>query len=511
MLAARLAGLAAALLVLAAAPPAWARAPAEGPRRPRIGGPPGAEAATPITGEITRDRSELGEDTPRALRLARIDLVGREQVSKRQIDGILRREGLVAGAEILWPSDVRVSRARARLRATGYFKSVTIRVEPAGVGDDIALVIDLQERSSVAVQDLWLGSSRMTPFHGGLSVVERNLLGRAVHLGGQLVWGTLPRIEKSRRQQAYNIFVEAPRLGNAPLGMRGNAYVISAAEPYRVAGATDDPDPALFRSAFVGRIGGSVGLTFPVLPTLTMGVDYRFERVDAGLPSQPSGPQAAPGAGALDLHRGAHRLTSAHFGLLWDGRDEVFLAGKGGRIALDLQLSSAAIGSNYEYMKLVVAGAYSFRLPWRHWLTPSISGGQIAGVAPVFEKFYSGDLSAWTPGRELGLRYSTRNPIDVFGTGIGGRTYGVLFGRVDLEYVIPLFRRTRNRGVYGGDLFLSSGVFTLVGDRAERAAHREAGEHVVPIGFNANLGIRLDTALGTFNVSIGNLLRRVPL
>ncbi len=485
-------------------------APSDAPRR-RLGGPPGLEPATPISAEVQPRRGEGEEDAPRALRLARVDLVGREQVAKRPIDAILRREGLVVGAEILWPADPRVSRARARLRATGYFKSVTIRLEPTGVGDDIALVIDLQERSSVAVQDLWLGSSRMTPFHGGLSVVERNLLGRSVHLGGQLVWGTLPRIEKSRRQQAYSLFVEAPRLGNAPLGMRANAYVISAAEPYRVAGDDDDPDPALFRSAFVGRIGGSVGLTFPVLPTLTMGVDYRFERVDAGLPPQPTDPAAGPDARVLDLRRGAHRLTSAHFGLLWDGRDEVILAGKGGRVALDLQLSSAAIGSNYEYMKLVVAGAYSFRLPWRHWLTPSLAGGQIAGVAPVFEKFYSGDLSAWTPGRELGLRYSTRNPIDVLGTGIGGRTFGVLFGRVDLEYGVPLFRRTRNRGVYGADLFLSTGVFTLAGDKGERAAHRDAGRRVAPIGFNANFGVRIDTALGTFNVSIGNLLRRVPL
>jgi hypothetical protein len=150
-------------------------------------------------------------------------------------------------------------------------------------------------------------------------------------------------------------------------------------------------------------------------------------------------------------------------------------------------------------------------LPWRHWFTPSVTGGQIAGRAPVFERFYAGDLSAWTPGRELGVRYSTRNPIDVFGTGIDTRTFGVLFGRFDLDYTIPLFRRARTRGVYGGDLFFGAGLFTLVGDADERRARKLDGQRPAPLGFNANFGVRLDTAAGTFNVSIGNVLRRTPL
>ncbi len=453
-------------------------------------------------------------DDARALTIRTVRVVGREQVAERQISRILEREGLVAGAEVLWPADPRIERARDRLRATGYFKSVTLRVETLEASTtEVELVVDLQERSSAALQALYLGSSRMTPFHGGLSVVERNFLGRGVHIGGALVWGTLPNIAKSRRQQAYTLFAEAPRLGNAPLGLRGTAYVVSAAEPYRVAGDEDDPDPQNFRGVDVGRIGGSLGLTFPVLPSLTLGVDYRFERVDAVVPEmltwvQNDGSQAPV---SVDLKNGAHRLTSAHFGLWWDGREEVFLAGKGGRVALDLQLSSPAIGSNYEYIKLVVGGAYSFRLPWRHWLTPSVTGGQIAGRAPIFEQFYSGDLSAWTPGRELGIRYSTRNPIDVFGTGVSTRTFGVLFGRFDLEYAIPLFRRTRTRVVYGGDLVISTGIFTIVGDKAERERRRANDERVAPIGFNADIGLRLDTAAGTFRVTIGNLLRRTPL
>lgn len=454
------------------------------------------------------------EDQARALRIERVVIVGREQVSERQIVGILEREGLVEGTELLWPDDPRVDRVRDRLRATGYFKRVTLRVEPLPSDEErVELFIDVAERSTVSISDVYLGSSRLTPFRGGIALAERNFLGRGVLLGGALIWGTQPNIARSRRQQAYRVFAEAPRLLSAPLGLLASGWFISASEPYRVEGAEDDPDPAGFRSFEYDRVGGQVGLSFPITTRLELAADYTFERVSAFMPTAPMRVDESGGLVELDLHMrdGANRHTAVDFGLTYDGRRELFLAGKGGRFALDIQASSPATGSQYEYIKLVAAGAYSLRLPWRHWLTPSASGGQISGRAPLFERFFAGDLSAWTPGREQGLRYSTRNPVDVFGTGISKREYGDLFGRFDVEYAWPLFRRTRTRGVYGGDLYLSLGVFTIVGDASERARRRAAGERVAPVGATGDLGLRLDTALGTFSLSVGNVLRRTPL
>lgn len=472
--------------------------------------PAGAARAAPAPA----GGSARAEDSSRVLRIERVVIVGREQVSERQILGLLEREGLVAGAELLWPDDARIERIRDRLRATGYFKRVTLRVEPLPSAEErVELYVDLVERSTVSIADVYLGSSRLTPFRGGIALAERNFLGRGVLLGGALIWGTQPVIDRARRQQAYRVFAEAPRLLSAPLGLLAGGWFVSASEPYRVAGAEDDPDPSLFRTFEYDRIGGQVGVSFPVTARLELAADYTFERVAAFMPTAAKRVDESGALVDLDLHLrdGAHRHTSVDFGLTYDARDELFLVGKGGRFALDVQASSAATGSQYEYVKIVAAGAYSFRLPWRHWLTPSASGGQISGRAPVFERFYSGDLSSWTPGREQGLRYSTRNPIDVFGTGIDTREYGDLFGRFDLEYAWPLFRRTRTRGVYGGDLYLSLGVFTLMGDAAERARRRAAGERLAPVGAAADLGLRLDTALGTFSLSVGNVLRRTPL
>ncbi len=464
---------------------------------------PDPDAPAPVD---PADRGEL-------VLVERVEIQGREQVSETQVMRILDSEGVRSGTKVLLPRDRRIERVKDQLRATGYFRLVNLRVRAGEKPDSVVLVVELEERSSVSVTNLYAGSSVMTPFHGGLRVVERNFLGQAIHLGGGFVWGTLPHVSKADRQQAYRVFAEAPRVGAAPLGVLGSLYVVSASEPYRVAGAENDPDPALFRAVDYNRVGGVLGLTFPVLPQLDLGVDYGFERVSALAPEDPTWihPDGSSIPVELDLRDGTHRHTVAHFALSYDGRDETRTVGKGGRIALDLQLSSPALGSNYEYIKLVAGGAYTFRLPWRHWVTPIVSGGQIAGTAPRFEQFYSGDLSEWTPGREMGLRYSTRNPFDVLGLGVDHRAFGAIFGRIDLEYVWPLFRRTRTRVFQGGDLFLSAGLFTLVGDREDRARRRDDGEPRVPLGLNANVGLRLETPIGTLDLSVGNLLRRLPL
>jgi outer membrane protein assembly factor BamA len=213
----------------------------------------------------------------------------------------------------------------------------------------------------------------------------------------------------------------------------------------------------------------------------------------------------------LELRQGWHRLASMDASLRWDGRSTLRRAGQGGRVALDLSLSSPAIGSQYEYAKVIVGGAYTFRLPWGHWITPSATGGQVVGRAPRFERFYAGDLSAWTPGRELGLIYSTRTPIDVFGTGVDAQPFASIVGRLDLEYSIPLFRTTRLRFVDAGHFFFAIGTYGLAGKPAERRQRRADGLPSAGVGINADLGLRIDTRIGPIVISVGNVLRRTPL
>lgn len=497
--------------------------------------PTESAVAREVEGPVAEDGDLVEAPIQRAVEIVALQIRGRVQVTARQVTEALEAEGLVEGQQVFWPEDPRIDRAVQRLAATGYFDQVAIRLVPIGgqrtqpargeasphadgrsSEDNRAwLIVDVHERGSLAIRRVDAASSLLTPFAGGFDLAERNLAGSRVHLGAAFVVGTPARgVPNDRRQQAYEIYTELPVFAGSPLGMAASAYAILANEPYRIAGEFHDPSPANFDTVPYSRFGGEVGVTIPFRADLRLGIDFRLEAIDARLPSMGATQILPDGEWReldLNLQAGLHYLSSVEFSFAWDERSHAAILGKGGHIRLDVQLSSPAIGSSYEYLRVLIGGGYSFRLPWGHWLSPSLWGGQIAGDAPRFELILPGDLSDWTPGRTNGLQYSTRWPVDTFKTGVNAFALAHIGGRVDLEYGIPLFRRPRTSFVYGGYLFFSAGIFTLTGTRAERTERRELGEMVAPIGLNADFGLKLDTSIGTFDFSVGNVLRRLPL
>jgi outer membrane protein insertion porin family len=509
-----LAALVLAPRVSSAGPPEQAE-PAEQPEPPRNPAPDSA-VAREVEGPVAEDADLVEAPTQRAVEIVALQIRGRTQVTARQVTEALEAEGLVEGQQVFWPEDPRIDRAIQRLAATGYFDQVAIRLVPIAAQANRAwLIVDIHERGSLVIRQLDAASSLLTPFAGGFDLAERNLAGSRVHLGAAFVVGTPARaVPNDRRQQAYRIYTELPVIAGTPLGVAASAYAILANEPYRITGQYYDPNPANFDTLPYSRFGGELGVTIPFRADLRLGIDFRFEAIDATLPS--ANPiQLLPDNELreldLNLKPGLHYLSSAEFSFAWDERSRAAILGKGGHIRLDVELSSPAIGSSYEYLRVLIGGGYSFRLPWGHWLSPSLWGGQIAGDAPRFELILPGDLSDWTPGRTNGLQYSTRWPVDTFKTGVNAFALAHIGGRVDLEYGIPLFRRPRTSFVYGGYLFFSAGIFTLTGTRAERTRRRELDEMVAPIGLNADFGLKLDTSIGTFDFSVGNVLRRLPL
>ena len=76
-----------------------------------------------------------------------------------------------------------------------------------------------------------------------------------------------------------------------------------------------------------------------------------------------------------------------------------------------------------------------------------------------------------------------------------------------VEYAIPIWRR---RGfVYGGDAFVAAGLFGH-GQRRRRPSRRARSRwHSLPIDLTGDLGLRLDTYVGIFTISIANALSRI--
>ena len=69
-----------------------------------------------------------------------------------------------------------------------------------------------------------------------------------------------------------------------------------------------------------------------------------------------------------------------------------------------------------------------------------------------------------------------------------------------VEYAVPIWR---HRGfVYGGDAFVAVGVFGMASEDDSRSTLAAA------IDLTGDLGLRLDTYVGVFTISIANVLSR---
>jgi hypothetical protein len=70
-----------------------------------------------------------------------------------------------------------------------------------------------------------------------------------------------------------------------------------------------------------------------------------------------------------------------------------------------------------------------------------------------------------------------------------------------------LFRNRRL--VYGGDLFVGAGLWALANADDLRVRDRDA-LRALPIDLLLDIGLRLDTEVGIFELSLANGLGRVP-
>ena len=89
--------------------------------------------------------------------------------------------------------------------------------------------------------------------------------------------------------------------------------------------------------------------------------------------------------------------------------------------------------------------------------------GGIFGNAPLFERFYVGDLTDLLPDRVLDLNFDRRPAPNYLNTDIVEIRYGNYAAKLDAEYRVPIYRGTRS--IYGVDLFGSFGVFGLANDQ----------------------------------------------
>jgi outer membrane protein insertion porin family len=424
---------------------------------------------------------------------------GNHKTEKSIITAEVAALGLVQGASVD-ASDPRVEALRYRLLALGYFLDVRLSVTRGATRGGVILVVEVEERGTIVINELFPSTSAATAFWGGADVSETNFLGRGINLGGGFVASTTPVVSGAHNGLGLRLRAAVPPIGG-PYGLSLSATGLfnDGSEFFRVAGADTDPNPADFVASRVKRAGGVLGVSKDFRSRLHAGLDFREEALTAELPS----PAAAPGVDFM-IKPGASRLGTITASVDLDTRSDPILPRSGMRVALSVEGASGVLGSSYEYVKTVADAAFYWPMPRGHALGLHVFGGAIVGDPPYFDRFFVGDLNLLLPRRALGINFSTLSR-DLLDTSIAHHRYDQYAGRVLIEYAVPVWR---HKGfIYGGDAFVAAGLFGMASEGDFRPPGT-SGFHSLPIDLTGDIGIRLDTYVGIFTISIANAISR---
>ena len=406
---------------------------------------------------------------------------------------------------------------RYRLLGTGFFRRASLSLRRGTKRGAVVLIVDVEERNTVVVNDLWLGLSataddqgRTRPLsaYGGADVAETNLLGRGVTLGGAFV---VAEGQLGLRMR----YLDPAFLGSSWM-TQGTLLYSVAREFYGIRDVRyDDPFGGAervedFAVARYRRFGGSLGAGRDLSVSSQLWLDYRLERISTRLPlaaSDARGSEREPLT--FDLNPGVSLLSSARATYIFDTRDAPALPTRGWVLTMAADVSLAPFGSNYPFEKLQIRASRWWPLRWRHVLRLELFAGAIGGAAPIYEKFYVADFSDLLPDRVLDLNVDRRLAPNFFRTSIGELRTGEYAGRLLGEYRIPLYRS--GRAIYGADLFVSAGLYAIASRRDLIDPVRGySGLARVPFDLTFNLGLRVDTKAGGFVLAFANALGFIP-
>ena len=485
--------------------------------------PPPVTLGTPLPGSTSGPSSPpITEPTPPTARAP--DAIGpKYTLEGLEVRGntatlarvVLRYVPFHAG-DVLDVDDPELELTRFRLLGTGFFRDVQLSLRRGTRRGLVILVVDVVERNTIVVDDVWLGlasdvdpsgNARPLSAYGGARVTETNLAGTGIALGGAFAVADQQLALRLRLADPQflrtNWIAETELLYSAARDFFGNSDVL-VFDPTQ-------PSQQDFAVAQYKRFGGRVGAGHDLGVSSQIFFDYRLEKIDASLPlaaSDHRGDDVEP----IDfmLISGPSILSTLGATFVNDTRDEPFLPTRGHRLVASLEGGLTPLGSDYPYTKLTLHGSQWFPLPWGHVLQLEGFVGAIFGNAPLFERFYVGDLSDLLPDRALDLAFDRRPAPNFLSTDIVEIRYGNYAAKLDAEYRVPIYRGRRS--IYGVDFFGSFGVYGLANEQSfTDYPLGYTGLATWPIDLTFNLGLRMDTQVGGFVLGISNLVGLIPV
>lgn len=433
-----------------------------------------------------------------------IRVVGNRTTAERII---LRAVPLRQG-EQLRAADPRLTKARFKVLALGYFRDVTVALEKGSARGRVIVVVTVVERGTVVLNRLWYGTSQLAPYWLGLDLTERNFFGTGLLVGGGLVFADHGNVDGARDQWGGELRLGASGIGGTRWGAHGAFQVQRGSEVYRATGGPGSGDNDDLAAFPYHRMSVRGGPSFDLTPTLSFEAGARVELIDADVPA---GDRVLDDGRTIPLELrlvdGKSRVVSLAFGVDRDTRTDPVLPHDGTRVQAQVEVGSELMGGDYDFAVALARLEHWWPVRPRHALGLRIAGGAVLGDAARFDRIHVGDVNRLLTPRVMGMTVAAAPPPDFLGTDNGDALYGELGGNLIGEWSYRWFRRPKS--IYGGDLFVAAGVWGLASEDAVTAVGA-SGWDALPVDLVLDAGLRIDTELGIFEFTIANALGRVP-
>jgi hypothetical protein len=448
-------------------------------------------------------------------RLESIRIVGLTVTSEH----VVRRYVAVQQGEALNVDDERLEQTRYELLGTGFFSEVRLSLERGSARGLVVLQIEVRERGTFQFDTVHLGLSeglvgtdgtQVDPYVG-LSVSDANLLGTGDAFAGTLLL--------SAPQQGIRLRLEDPAAFGSSLAISGMAFFNHGREyfgdddvlvtPLVCPGMPVGPCEAT-RSALVNyyRGGGSLGTAVALSSEVRLAASYQLEMVH--VVSRPDAASELRGVDVvpIDFHvqDGTSAVSMLELNLVFDERDAPALTRSGTFVYVRVNLASSLLGSDYDFFRAEGLVRHWVPLPgWEHTLRFSGFAGAALDETPFYYRFYASDLSDLLPSRMLELNLDRRSPLNLFRNSIVEHRIGQLGARLDLEYQIQLVRSEGELRSFW--IYANLGIYML-GDLADfsRPIRGYTPSDLFPVDLTFDLGARIDTSIGVFNIGFSNVL-----
>jgi len=211
--------------------------------------------------------------------------------------------------------------------------------------------------------------------------------------------------------------------------------------------------------------------------------------------------------------RGSNFLASLIFGLTYDRTNDPLLPSKGYRVGGGLEISSQAVGSDFDYTKLNLRGSYYYT-PWKttdllrtqrhlpHVIAINSRlgfGFETGSEIPVFSRFFAGGF-----GSVRGFRFRTISPKDA-GEPFGGKFLALL----SIQYSAPIYQDALRAVIFADIGSVADGFGSLSGElRASvglgvRLKIPFLGPRPIALDFGFPIRKQTDDETEVFSFSIG--------